>query len=151
MDMRNYRGSKHYKTWLNNIWNIAPPIMYSDGNDRPTTNGAYVSIYDTARGAFRTIYFDENDGDGDANAFNDYAAAVTITGPSKLVRDEDDTTYLKYYTQVPDDLDEIEINLYVHNFGNKDIGLIWLPLVDSTAEKVPQIIINLFIVSRRGW
>ncbi|MBR1611026.1 MAG: hypothetical protein IJ672_06035, partial [Methanobrevibacter sp.] len=145
MDMRNYRGSKHYKKWLNNIWNLAPPIMYSDGNDRPTTNGAYVSIYDTARGEFRNIYFDENGDSGDENAFTEFAAAIANAGPSKLVRDADEDKYLKYYTEVPDGLDEIEINLYMHSYSDRDIGLIWLPLVDSSSEKVPQIIINLFM------
>lgn len=139
-----YRGSKKYKSWITEIWENAPPILYSDGNNKPNTNGSYAS-FKTDAGVFRTVYIDENDSDGTPYALEDYMYAVDRTKKSNLLLNAEDDEELKYFSEIPDGLDEIEINLYIHNFGGHDFGLIWLPVISYLAEKRPEIIINIHL------
>lgn len=147
--IKRYSGSKKYKSWITEIWENAPPIVYSDDDSNPTTYGSYAS-FKTDDGEYRTVHIDENSSDSDANAFADYTYAVNRTNKSSLLRDTTSTTLMKYFSQIPDGLDEIEINLYIHNFGDHDFGLIWLPVISYLAEKRPEIIINIHLDNADG-
>ena len=133
-----YRGSKKYQSWLTDIWQNAAPIIYSDDNDDPNTNGCYASYFDNL-GQHHTVYIRQSD----QYALQNYTQAVNRYAQSKLV--VVDSKKMRYYSMIPDGLDEIEINLYIHNFGGHDFGLIWLPIINALNAKFPEIIINIHL------
>lgn len=133
-----YRGSKKYQSWLTNIWQNAAPIIYSDDNDEPNTNGCYASYIDNF-GQNHTVYIKPSD----QYALQNYTQAVNRYGQSKLV--VVDSKKMRYYSMIPDGLDEIEINLYIHNFSDHDFGLIWVPIINALNAKFPEIIINIHL------
>lgn len=118
--------SKEIKKWIKDIFQVAPPILYNTGDHNPRpSNESYISIFSGVNP--ETIAIKEN-----TDAYTSVANLIKTTNYNNTLycgnQGDDDCWY--YYSYIPDNfnIDEIELNIFVHNFGDSAIGFIWIPI-----------------------
>ena len=116
--------SNEIKKWITDIFQVAPPILYNSGNQNPKpSNTSYIGIFSGANPETISI---------DKDTYTSVANLIKTTNYSNTLycgnQGGDDCWY--YYSYIPDyfNIDEIELNIFVHDFDNCDIGFIWIPI-----------------------
>jgi hypothetical protein len=137
--VKRFNGSENVKTWLKNIFQNAPPIIYSNTGAPNYTNGFYY-CYKPSDATYTDVLVDASD----------FTALTTFTsrtnnngngGTDSALRRDDDTIALRSLVPQTFGLDELEINLYVHSFGL--CAFIWEPYVANSSQKVPKISVTI--------
>lgn len=139
--IKRFNGPENVKNWLKNLFENTPPIIYSNAGAVPNYTNGFYYCYKAPGESYTDVLVNANDPQG-WTIFNSCASNNGNGGTDSVSCRTDNTIALK--SQVPQTfgLDELEINLYVHNFGS--CGFIWEPYVtNSTNMKVPKISVTI--------
>lgn len=139
--IKRFNGPEEVKLWLKNLFETTPPIIYTNTGSEPNYTNGFYYCYKAPGASYTDPLVNANDLTG-LETFNSCASNNGNGGTDSVLRRADDTIALK--SQVPQTfgLDELEINLYVHNFGK--CAFIWEPYVsNSTNMKVPKISVTI--------
>ena len=138
--IKRFNGPADVKIWLQNLFQNTPPIIYSNTGEPNYTNGFYYCYKETA-----ASYTDVLVGASDLAGMTLFTSRTNNNGnggTDSALRRADNTIALKSLVPQTFGLDELEINLYVHNFGK--CAFIWEPYVtDSINAKVPKISVTI--------
>lgn len=138
--IKRFNGPADVKTWLQNLFQNTPPIIYSNTGEPNYTNGFYYCYKETAA-SYTDVLVDASDLAGWA-LFTSRISNNGNNGTDSASCRADNTVALKSLIPQTFGLDELEINLYVHNFGK--CAFIWEPYVtDSINAKVPKISVTI--------
>lgn len=139
-------GPDKFKTWISNIFEKTPPIVYTWTNDaeNPEAGNLAFCTPDTAPNTWICKHLNAPD-----NYLPDIKDPVnnngniSIGGYDNIVKVGTDSAPLYYLSKIPTDIDleEIEINLFLHCWHR--CGIIWLPYVTNENKTVPQIKLNV--------
>lgn len=140
-------GPDKFKTWISNIFEKTPPIVYTWTNaaENPEAgNLAFCTPDTTTPNTWIGKHLNAPD-----NYLSDIKEPVnnngntSIGGYDNIVKVGTDSAPLYYLSKIPTDIDleEIEINLFLHCWHR--CGIIWLPYVTNENKTVPQIKLNI--------
>ena len=139
-----YHGPKAIGDWLRKIWEIAPPFVYTTNNTAETNNAIY-SIYTSnawTKAANRTT-------------FASFVTSEIGSDTCLVATNNAETKYLSYIDsdiiKNELDLDELEINLFVDDYADYDMHLLWAldrKTIGNTSPLInTEIKLNVFINS----
>ncbi|MBO7694463.1 MAG: hypothetical protein J6T10_17755 [Methanobrevibacter sp.] len=130
-----FKGPETIKSWLTAIWEKAPPIVYSTHNANNLANSKF-----TVKNAV---------GDWTNIGYTDYSRYVETQGTHSNAQALANYGLIKYCSPLNYALpeftnpgaEELEINLYIEDYNDRDIHLLWVPTV-TDAENFTDNIVN---------
>lgn len=137
--IKRFNGPENVKTWLKNLFQNTPPIIYPNEGAPNYTNGFYY-CYKETESSYTDVLVSASDFTG-LTLFTSRTNTNGNGGTDSALRRADDTIALKSLVPQTFGLDELELNLYVHNFG--PCAFIWEPYVESSNMKVPKISVTI--------
>ena len=129
-----FKGPENIKSWLSAIWEKAPPIVYSTHNANNLANSKF-----TVKNAV---------GDWTNIGYTDYSRYVETQGTHSNAQALANYGLIKYCSPLNYALpeftnpgaEELEINLYIEDYNDRDIHLLWVPTVTDAANFTDNIV-----------
>ena len=145
--IRSIRGGRPSdRTWLYNLFTECPPIYYAaNGNHRPSTDNLRVTFKYNGQSYNKT-----NTEMTDEDLWGIYADAMALNNSHFGIQTDG---YPRVCSLLPTGIDEIELNIFVHDYDDEDIAFVWTPLVATRADfedRSPFVKVNIHIDNTSG-
>lgn len=150
VDIKYFKGPDVVRDWLTNIFRKCPPIIYSDSHRVSTVDCSYVVQTGDNTWENRGILGNDITSIGDYNQTVQANGNLALGGSDFVTYIQDDHVLI-YKSQIPSsfNLDELEINLFIH--GKHKCGFIWMPFMQTyQGATIPEIKVNVRLDSGNG-
>lgn len=150
VDIKYFKGPDVVKEWLTNIFRKCPPIIYSDSSSVSTVDCSYAVQTGDNTWENRGIIGNDMASIGDYNQTVQANGNLALGGQDFVTYIADNHTLI-YKSKIPSsfNLDELEINLFIH--GKHKCGFIWMPFMETyQVATIPEIKVNVRLDSGNG-